>query len=76
MKESRITPDIKNIQIINKLYSLCIKNIISCLEGNMEQIYILLSSEDLCRFFIKCLSFYVQYLPLLEGIEGYKIETA
>ena len=65
LKEKLISDDIDNITIINKLYSLCIKNVISCLEGNMEQIYNLLSSEDLCRFFVNCFSFYVRYLPIL-----------
>lgn len=42
----------------------------------MEQIYNLLSSEDLCRFFVKCLNFYVEYLPILEGVEGLTMQNS
>lgn len=66
LKSEKIDPKIRgNIEIINKLYSLCINNVISCLEGNKRKIYNFLSSEDLCKFFVRCLSFYVKYLPML-----------
>jgi hypothetical protein len=59
---------IENIGIIIKLYSLNIKNVISCLEGNMNEIYKELSSEDLSKYFVASLAFYIRHIPTLEGI--------
>lgn len=36
------------------------------MEGNKRKIYNFLSSLDLSNFFVKCLSFYVKYLPMLQ----------
>ncbi len=69
-REKWIAATRENVGVINKLYSLCVNNVISCLEGNRRKIYNFLSSEDLSRFFVKCLSFYVKYLPLLEDKLG------
>lgn len=42
---------------------------ISCLEGNIEAIFESLSSDTLCKYFVRVLAFYHRYLPFVENIK-------
>ncbi len=50
---------------IFQLYSSNIKTVISCLEGNVPQIYESLSTPNLCLYFVKVVEFFITHLPTL-----------
>lgn len=66
-KSSPITIS-KNLVNIFHLYSSNIKIVISCLEGNVPQIYENLSSPNLCLYYVKLVQFFITHVPTLEGI--------
>jgi hypothetical protein len=63
IEKKELEASYKNILIIFSLYSSNIKNVISCLEGNIGPIFESLSSDVLCKYFVRVLSFYIRYLP-------------
>ncbi len=55
----------KNLLNIFHLYSSNIKTVISCLEGNVPEIYENLSTSNLCQYFVKIVEFFITHLPTL-----------